>query len=220
MKRWLGVLLGIGVLLLGWSTFRSADASEGHCGQVEERVTVLARGGAGRAFVALDDVGEIAFLDPETNETIIPLRPFFTILSDASAITWDESNRTAQFRYGTHELSLQVTAADGLVTTRLDGTPYPLRAYVCAGHLHAPLRGVTDALGLKLQWYHAERTAVVDPVWTTGVPSTVKEPAATPQPKRPSSCSSLEQVGWSDVLTNPLGAWNRTLQRTACALVI
>lgn len=218
MKRWMGVLLGIGVLLLGWSTFRSADASETHCGQVEEQVNVLARGGAGRAFVALDDVGEVAFLDPETNETIIPLRPFFTILSNAGAVHWDESSRTANFAYGTHQLSLQVPAGGGLVTTRLDGTPYSLRAYVCDGHLHAPLRGVTNALGLELQWYPSDQTAVVDPVWTTGVQPPVTAPPTSPQ--RPEACETVDQVTWSDYLINPFKAWDRTLRSTACALII
>lgn len=218
MKRWMGLLLGVGVLLLGWSTFRPADASEAHCSQDAKRVTVLARGGADRAFVALGDIGQISFLDPATHETIVPLRPFFTILSDAGAVQWDESSRTAQFNYGAHQLSLQVAQGSSAVTTRLDGTPYALRAYVCDGHLHAPLRGVTNALGLDLQWYPLDQTAVVMPLTTTGVQP--PEPVATPQPAQPAACKAVDRVGWSDFWTSPFGAWDRALRRTACALII
>lgn len=220
MKRWMGVLLGVSMLLLGWSTFRSADASEASCGRSAEQIKVVARGGAGRAFIAIDDMGELAFLDPQTNETIVPLRPFFTILADAGAVQWDESIRTARFYYGTHVLSLQLSADGDQVTSSLDGHPYPLRAQLCDGRLQAPLRGVTGALGLELRWYESDQTAVIDPVWTTGVLPPVQEPESPPPSKRPASCESVEEVGWSDFWLNPFSAWDRTLQRTACALVI
>lgn len=217
MKRWMSVFLGVGILLLGWSAFRPAGASEARCGQSATPITVLARGGTNRAYVALDDVGEIAFLDPETNETIIPLRPFFTLLSDAGAVHWDESSRTARFQYGMHQLSLQVPLSNGQISTRLDDVPYSLRAYVCDGHLHAPLRGVANALGLELQWYASDRTAVVTPVRTE---PPAQAPVVAPQPARPAGCTRADQVGWSDFWTDPFGAWDRTLRRTACTLII
>lgn len=220
MKRWLGLLLGIGVLLLGWSAFRSADASESQCGLIEEQVTVLARGGAGKAFVAVDDLGEVAYIDPRTDETITPLRPFFTILSDEGAVQWDESTRTARFSHAAHQLMLQVTADGRSIKTTLDGAPYELRAHLCDGRLHAPLRGVTDALGLELRWYSADMTAVIDPVWTTGVQPPVQESTPTPKTSRPAECNSVERVGWSDWFIRPLNAWGRTVRNTACALII
>lgn len=217
MRRWMGVLLGVGLLLLGWSAFRPAGASGAPCGQRAEQVTVLARGGTDRAYVALDDIGEIAFLDPETNETIIPLRPFFTILSNVGAVRWDESSRTARFSYDVHQLSLQVPQSGGQISTRLDDVPYSLRAYVCDGHLHAPLRAVANALGLELQWYAADQTALVTPV-RTQLPA--QEPVVAPGQTRPAACNRADQVGWSDFWSNPFSAWDRSLRRTACALII
>lgn len=220
MKRWLGLVLGIGVLLLGWSTFRPASAGSNRCGLDATKVKVLARGGAGKAFIAVDDLGEFAYLDPATNATITPLRPFFTILGEPGAVEWDGPSRTAHFRYATHELTLQVALGGEGVTTQLDGHPYPLQAYLCDGHLHAPLRDVTNALGLELRWYHQEQMAVIDPVWVTGVEPPVQAPTTSPKPARPTACSAAEQLAWGDLLLRPLNAWNRTVQRTACALII
>jgi hypothetical protein len=221
MKRVMGVLLGIGLLLLGWSSYRAADASEGRCGLVENQVEVLARGGAGRAFVALDDLGEAPFIDPASGETIVSLRSLFTIMADKGGVRWDESSRTALFQYEAHQFSIQLGPEGGVVNTRLDGTSYPLRAYLCDGHLHAPLRSVTDGLGLELRWYPSDRTAVIDPVWTTGVQPPAQAPATDPpKPQRPADCTAVGKVGWSDLLMGPLTAWSRVVKRTACALVI
>lgn len=208
MKRWLGLLLGIGLLLLGWSTFKAASASSDRCGLVAHRVSVVARGGPGRAFIGLDDVGEIPFIDPKTGETIVPLRSLFTILAEEGAVSWSESARTAQFRYGGHELTVRVAPEGSAVTTLLDGHPYPLRAYLCDGRLHGPLRSITEALDLEVRWYHADRTAVIDPVWRSAAqPQPEPAPVA---PARPAACSSSEQVGW----------WEHVVRRTACALII
>lgn len=216
MKRGLSLVLGIGLLLFGWSSFRLVHASGDRCGLVENRVKVVGRSGEGRPFVALDDLGEAPFLSPTTNETIVALRPLTSILSNATDVVWNESTRTAQFRHGDHLLSVEIGTSDE-TRAQLDGHPYPLRAFVCDGRLHAPLRSVTDAFGLEVRWYHSEQTAVIDPVWTTGVHTPVSQPTTA---QRPSACTDQSPVGWSDLFAHPLDTWNRTVRRTACSLIL
>jgi hypothetical protein len=216
MKRGLSLVLGIGLLLFGWSSFRFVQASGDHCGLLEYRVKVVGRSGEGRPFVALDDLGEVPFINPTTDETVVPLRSLTTILSSATDVGWNEATRTAQFRNGDHLLSVQVGTA-GEIRSQLDGNPYPMRAFVCDGRLHAPLRKVTDAFGLEVRWYHSERTAVIDPVWTTGVHAPVSQPTTA---QRPSACSDESPLGWSDLFAHPMDAWSRTVRRTACSLVL
>lgn len=217
MKRGLILVLGIGLLLLGWSSFRRVQASGIRCGVGATQVNVVGRIGEGRPFVALHDIGETPYLDPDTGETIVPLRPLFSILSGPTKIDWQESNRTATFLHGEHLLTVYL-GESGEIQARMDGQPYPLRVFLCDdGRLHAPLRQVTDAIGLEVRWYHSDRTAVIDPVWTTGVHSPVSEPTTA---SRPAACRNSAPARLSDLLTNPLEAWDRAVRQTACSLLI
>jgi hypothetical protein len=221
VKRvWL-MMLCISILLVGWAGFRSVEADGERCAVVQNQVRLLARPGEGRSFISLAELGDIPFLDPKTGETIVALRPLLTALSGPQGVRWDEQNRVASFYHDSHEITIALPQSSHTsLQAELDGRPFPLRAYLCDGRLHAPVRQVTDALGLEVRWYHADRTAVIDPVWTEGVSDRRSEAAAPGRPRRPAQCSDLADLSWADLLTDPLGAWDQTVRRTACAMLI
>jgi hypothetical protein len=217
---WL-VMLCVSILLIGWAGFHGVEAHGERCAVVQNQVRLLARPGEGRSFVSLAELGDTPFLDPKTGETIAALRPLLTALSGPQGVRWDEQIRVASFYHGGHEITIALPQGNqASLETKLDGKSYPLRAYLCDGRLYAPVRQMTDALGLEVRWYHTDQTVVIDPVWTEGVSDRRSEAATPGRPRRPTQCSDVDDLSWADLLTDPLGAWDRTVRRTACAMLI
>jgi hypothetical protein len=115
------------------------------------------------------EIDAAAFIDPENDSTMVPVRFVTEALMDQGSVNWDGSTRTVtiytdsrviQFTIGSDQIIVNGVAS---TMTSADGSGRPVKAQIANERSFIPFRALGDALGVPVAWDAETQTAIYNP---------------------------------------------------------
>jgi hypothetical protein len=152
-----GLLVGFilsPMLLVGRPATALAAPAESCLPASRSPVTVLVRSGKGHPFEALESDDADPFVDVKAGRTVVPMRALFEALSPGvDSVRWYADLRIATFWYQGHTLSIRFGRdTDRTYSATLDGKVTSMTSYLCDGHVWVPVRAVSEALKVGVDY--------------------------------------------------------------------